>query len=418
MRILLIGSGGREHAIAWKLQQSPLLTKLFIAPGNAGTAQVGTNVKLDVANHEEVAGFCESEKIDMVIVGPEVPLVAGLCDDLSAKLPSLKLVGPGAAGAQLEGSKAFSKAFMAEFGIPTAAYETFTANAVDEAKAFLRKLEPPYVLKADGLAAGKGVVIPQTLEDADKELDEMLSGKFGEASAKVVIEEFLEGPEFSVFVLTNGEDYQLLPVARDYKRVGEGDTGPNTGGMGAVSPVPFADKYMMAKVRERIVEPTLEGLRTRGIPYTGIIFLGLINVDEEPFVIEYNCRLGDPETEVIMPRITSDLVKLFDSMFDGSLAQYRMSIDSRAAATVVMASGGYPASYEKGKVISGLDKVSDSLPFLAGVAEQNGTLVTSGGRVLMLTSYGLTYMEAAEMSKRSAANVRFEGGFFRKDIGK
>ncbi len=418
MRILLIGSGGREHAIAWKLKQSPLLTELYIAPGNAGTAQVGTNVEVDVAKHEEVASFCESEKIDMVIVGPEIPLVAGLCDHLSAKLPSIKLVGPGAAGAQLEGSKAFSKAFMAEFGIPTAAYQTFTSESIEAAKEFLRKLEPPYVLKADGLAAGKGVVIPHTLAEAEKELDEMLSGKFGEASAKVVIEEFLTGPEFSVFVLTNGEDYQLLPVARDYKRVGEGDTGPNTGGMGAVSPVPFADKYMMAKVRERIVEPTLNGLRTRGIPYTGIIFLGLINVDEEPYVIEYNCRLGDPETEVIMPRITSDLVHLFNSMFDGTLSQNQLSVDSRAAATVVMASGGYPSKYEKGKVISGLDEVKDSIPFHAGVAEQNGSLVTNGGRVLMLTSYGLTYMEAAEMSKRSATKVNFEGGFFRKDIGK
>jgi phosphoribosylamine--glycine ligase len=418
MRILLIGSGGREHAIAWKLQQSLRLTKLFIAPGNAGTAQIGTNVPVDVANHDEVASFCASEKIDMVVVGPEVPLVAGLCDDLSAKLPSLKLVGPGAAGAQLEGSKAFSKAFMAEFGIPTAAYQTFTAGDVAAAKEFLRKLEPPYVLKADGLAAGKGVVIPHTLAEAEQELDEMLSGKFGEASAKVVIEEFLDGPEFSVFVLTDGDDYQLLPVARDYKRAGEGDTGPNTGGMGAVSPVPFADKHMMAKVRERIVEPTLHGLRTRGIPYTGIIFLGLINVKDEPYVIEYNCRLGDPETEVIMPRITSDLLSLFDSMFDGTLSQNQLSIDSRAAATVVMASGGYPSSYEKGKTISGLDELNDCIPFLAGVKEQEGRLVTNGGRVLMLTSYGLTYMEAAEMSKRSAASVHFEGGFFRKDIGK
>ncbi|MFK8055408.1 MAG: phosphoribosylamine--glycine ligase [Saprospiraceae bacterium] len=418
MRILLIGSGGREHAIAWKLRQSPLLNELFIAPGNAGTAQVGTNVDLDAADQDAVVRFCESEKIDMVVVGPEIPLVAGLCDHLSAKLPSLKLVGPGAAGAQLEGSKAFSKEFMAEFDIPTAGYKTFTADDVDAAKAFLRKLEPPYVLKADGLAAGKGVVIPQTLEEAEAELDEMLGGKFGEASAKVVIEEFLTGPEFSVFVLTNGEDYQLLPVARDYKRVGEGDTGPNTGGMGAVSPVPFVDKYMMAKVRERIVEPTLDGLRDRKIPYTGIIFIGLINVEDEPYVIEYNCRLGDPETEVIMPRITSDLVQLFSSLFDGTLADNEVSVDSRSAATVVMASGGYPGSYEKGKVITGLDEVKSSIPFLAGVTDKDGELVTNGGRVLMLTSYGLTYMEAAEMSRRAAAKVTFDGGFFRKDIGK
>jgi len=418
MRILLIGSGGREHAIAWKLQQSPLLNELFIAPGNAGTEQVGVNVDLDAAKHDDVASFCESEKIDMVIVGPEIPLVAGLCDHLSAKLPSLKLVGPGAAGAQLEGSKAFSKEFMTEYDIPTAGYQTFSAIELEEAKAFLRKLEPPYVLKADGLAAGKGVVILQTLAEADQELDEMLGGKFGKASAKVVIEEYLTGPEFSVFVLTNGDDYQLLPVARDYKRVGEGDTGPNTGGMGAVSPVPFADKYMMAKVRERIVEPTLDGLRHRNIPYTGIIFIGLINVDDEPYVIEYNCRLGDPETEVIMPRITSDLVRLLSSLFDGTLADTEVSVDSRAAATVVMASGGYPGSYEKGKVITGLDEITNSIPFLAGVAEKNGKLVSNGGRVLMLTSYGLTYMEAAEMSRRAAAKVSFDGGFFRKDIGK
>lgn len=417
MRILLIGSGGREHAIAWKLSQSPRLDKLFVAPGNAGTAQVATNCALDTADHEAVAGFCESEKIDMVVVGPEIPLVAGLCDSLSAKLPSLKLVGPGKLGAQLEGSKAFSKDFMAEFNIPTAAYESFTADPA-AAKQFLRKLKPPFVLKADGLAAGKGVVIVDTLEAADKELDEMFSGKFGAASTTVVIEEFLSGPEFSVFVLTNGSDYQLLPVARDYKRVGEGDTGPNTGGMGAVSPVPFADKVMMAKVRERIVEPTLNGLNSRGIPYTGIIFLGLINVEGEPMVIEYNCRLGDPETEAIMPRITTDLVDHLLSLFDGSLAHKEIGIDSRACATLVMASGGYPDAYEKGKVISGLEHVSESIPFLAGVSDQDGKLITSGGRVLMLSSYGLSYMEAAETCRKSANLVSFEGGFYRKDIGK
>ncbi len=427
MRILLIGSGGREHAIAWKLRQSSRLTQLFIAPGNAGTAQCGTNVALDSGDHTAVARFCESEHIDMVIVGPEVPLVGGLCDSLAkrrpvlslpngAKLPALKLVGPGAAGAQLEGSKAFSKALMAEFGIPTAAYEAFT-NDAHGAKAFLRKLTPPYVLKADGLAAGKGVVIAATLAEADAELDEMFGGKFGAASATVVIEEFLDGPEFSVFVVTDGTDYQLLPVARDYKRVGEGNTGPNTGGMGAISPVPYVDKYMMAKVRERIIEPTLHGLRERSIPYTGIIFLGLISVEEEPYVIEYNCRLGDPETEVVLPRMKSDLVDLFDSLFDGTLSQHEVQVDSRAAATVVMASGGYPEAYEKGKVIAGLGAHGESLCFLAGVQEEDGQLVTDGGRVLAMTSYGMTGVEAAEESRRALGGMEFEGGFYRRDIG-
>ncbi len=417
MRILLIGSGGREHAIAWKLRQSSRLSELFIAPGNAGTSQCGTNVSLDSSDHAAVARFCESEHIDMVVVGPEVPLVEGLCDSLSAKLPSLKLVGPGAAGAQLEGSKAFSKALMAEFGIPTAAYEAFT-NDPGAAKQFLRKLKPPYVLKADGLAAGKGVVITATLAEADAELDEMFGGKFGASSATVVIEEFLDGREFSVFVITDGTDYQLLPVARDYKRVGEGDTGPNTGGMGAISPVDYVDKYMMEKVRERIIEPTLHGLRERKIPYTGIIFLGLISVENEPFVIEYNCRLGDPETEVVLPRMRGDLIDLFDSLFDGTLSQNEIQVDSRAAATVVMASGGYPGEYQKGQVISGLGEHGDSLCFLAGVKEEAGQLVTDGGRVLAMTSYGLTGAEAAEESRRALAAISFENGFYRMDIGK
>ena len=417
MRILLIGSGGREHAIAWKLAQSPRLAQLFIAPGNAGTAEEGTNVVLDVSDHAAVTGFCESEKIDMVIVGPEIPLVAGLVDSLSAKLPSIMCVGPGAAGAQLEGSKAFSKAFMAEYNIPTAAYRKFTSNTVDEAKAYLQTLAPPYVLKADGLAAGKGVVIPQTLDDAERELEEMLGGKFGAAGSTVVIEEFLSGPEFSVFVLTDGTDYQLFPVARDYKRVGEGDTGPNTGGMGAISPVPFVDKHLMTKVRERIITPTLDGLQMRGIPYVGVIFLGLINVEGDPYVIEYNCRFGDPETEAIMPRITTDLVDHFASLFDGTLAQREIGVDSRASSTLVLASGGYPGPYQKGKPIEGLDQVTDSIPFLAGVRAEGDQLVTNGGRVLMLTSYGLSGAEAAETSRRSAQHVQFDGGFYRKDIG-
>ncbi len=417
MHLLLIGSGGREHALAWKLAQSERLVRLFIAPGNAGTAQVGSNVDLDVDDHEAVIRFCESEQIDMVVVGPEIPLVGGLVDSLSAKLPKLNVVGPKRAGAQLEGSKAFSKSFMAEFNIPTAGYETFHNDAAG-AKEYLRKLTPPYVLKADGLAAGKGVLIVDTLAEAERELDEMFAGKFGAASTTVVIEEFLDGPEFSVFVLTDGRDYQLFPVARDYKRVGDGDTGPNTGGMGAVSPVPFVDKHVMAKVRDRIITPTLSGLQSRNISYVGIIFLGLILVNEEPYVIEYNCRFGDPETEAIMPRVKSDLLQHFQSLFDGTLAQRQISVDSRAAATLVMASGGYPGTYEKGKIIQGLDRVDSSIPFLAGVVENDRKLVTSGGRVLMLSSYGLTGAEAAEMCRRSASLVSFEGAFYRNDIGR
>ena len=420
MRTLLIGSGGREHAIAWKLARSPRLEALFVAPGNAGTAREGTNVPdLDVGDHEAVAAFCRRERIGLVVVGPEVPLVAGLADDLRRALPDLMVVGPGAAGAQLEGSKAFAKTFMQEFGIPTAAHATFRAGQETAAGAFLRKLDPPYVLKADGLAAGKGVVIVDTLAEAEAELAAMLAGKFGAASAEVVVEEFLRGPEFSVFVLTDGQDYQLLPVARDYKRVGEGDTGPNTGGMGAVSPVPFADKHLMARVREAIVEPTLAGLRSRGIAYRGVIFLGLINVGGEPYVIEYNCRLGDPETEAILPRVTTDLLGHFESLFDGTLGEREIGVDSRAAATLVLASGGYPGAYEKGKPITGLDEVADAIPFLAGVAaDADGHLVTSGGRVLMLTSYGLTHMEAAETCRREAERVSFDGAFWRRDIGR
>ena len=426
MRILLIGAGGREHALAWKLAQSPRLTQLFIAPGNPGTALAGINVALDTDDHDAVTGFCGSEHIDLVVVGPEVPLVAGLVDRLTAKLPALRCVGPGAAGAQLEGSKAFAKAFMAEFGIPTAAYRSFSAGELDAGHTFLRTLRAPYVLKADGLAAGKGVAIASTLPEAERELAAMLSGRFGSASATVVIEEFLAGREFSVFVITDGTDYQLLPVARDYKRVGEGDTGPNTGGMGAVSPVDYADKHLMAKVRERIVAPTLAGLRARGIAYTGIIFLGVIEVAGEPYVIEYNCRLGDPETEVVLPRLKSDLVDLFASLFDGTLARHEPRIDSRAAATVVLASEGYPGTYAKGRALTGLGGLvagepgideGQRLVFLAGVSGEAGAYRASGGRVLTVTSFGLTGAEAAETSRRTLAGIGLEGGFFRKDIG-
>ena len=417
MHVLLIGAGAREHAIAWKLSRSPRLTRLSVAPGNAGTARIATNVDLDVGDPEAVARFCGSTNVGMVVVGPEVPLVAGLCDRLAARLPALRLVGPGAAGARLEGSKAFSKAFMAEFDVPTAAYEAFTDDLAG-ARQFLRKLDPPYVLKADGLAAGKGVTIAATLAEADAELGAMFGGKFGAASRTVVIEEFLDGPEFSVFVLTDGRDYQLFPVARDYKRVGEGDTGPNTGGMGAISPVPSVDKHLMAKVRERIVERTLHGLRERGIPYTGIIFLGLIDVGGEPYVIEYNCRLGDPETEAVLPRVTTDLLGHFESLFDGTLAQTEIGVDSRAAATVVMASGGYPGAYERGKPITGLDDTGESIAFLAGVRAEGDRLLTDGGRVLAVTSFGQTGAEAAEESRRTLRGIAFEGGFFRGDIGR
>ncbi len=419
MRILVIGSGGREHALAWKLAQSPRLSELFIAPGNPGTESLGRNVPLDTSDAAAVAGFCESSQIDMVVVGPEVPLVAGLADVLRTSLPNLKVVGPGAAGAQLEGSKAFSKALMTANDIPTAAYQSFTVGQEAFAKTFLASLKPPYVLKADGLAAGKGVVIVDSLCAAETEVEAMLAGKFGAASTTVVIEEFLDGPEFSVFVLTDGQDYQLLPVARDYKRIGEGDTGPNTGGMGAVSPVIYVDKHLMAKVHERIVKPTLAGLQNLGIPYVGIIFLGLIKVGDEPMVIEYNCRLGDPETEVVLPRLTSDLIDLFDSLFDGSLSRQEIRIDARAAATMVMASGGYPDDYRKGLPISGLDQVTEAQVFLAGVRSgEQGELETAGGRVLTITSFGLSTMEAAETSRREALKINFEGAYYRRDIGR
>ena len=417
MRVLLIGNHGREHALAWTLHRSPHLEALHTAPGNPGTAQLGTNVDLDWRNTQAVVDYCRKERIELLIVGPEAPLVHGLCDRLAEALPELKLVGPGQAGAQLEGSKAFAKSFMAEFGIPTAAYRSFSAAEREAALDYLTTLNAPYVLKADGLAGGKGVVIAEDLATARTELGDLLDGRFGAASERVVIEQFLQGPEFSVFVLTDGKDYQVLPVARDYKRVGEGDRGPNTGGMGAISPVPYVDKHVMAAVREQIVEPTLTGLQERGIPYRGIIFLGLILVDGAPYVIEYNCRLGDPETQVVLPRLRSDLLQHFASLFDGSLRDTPLEIDARATSTLVLASGGYPGPIATGRSISGLDAVTESIPFFAGVAEQDGELKTSGGRVIALTSFGLTGAEAAETSRRSAAHIHFEGMFYRSDIG-
>jgi len=420
MRLLLLGSGGRESALSWKIAQSPLVEKLFIAPGNGGTAAYGENVPLKPTDFPAIAAFCRENGVDLIVAGNEDPLVAGLWDYMAENLPGVPVVGPSREGARLEGSKDFAKAFMAEFGIPTAAYRSFTADNVEEAYRFLESLKAPYVLKADGLAAGKGVLIIDNLDEAKAALREMLGGMFGASSATVVIEEFLSGIECSVFVLTDGNGgYRILPVAKDYKRIGEGDTGLNTGGMGAVSPVPFADETFMRKVEERIIRPTVDGLRARGIVYRGFIFLGLINVGGEPMVIEYNVRMGDPETEVVMPRIASDLVPLIDAAARGDLGDLPLATDPRTAVTVMLVSGGYPGSYEKGKVISGADATGDTIPFHAGTArDAQGRLVTSGGRVIALTSYGDSIPEALERSFAAAAKVDFDGKYFRRDIGR
>ena len=419
--ILILGSGGREHAFAWKLAQSKRLNKLFIAPGNAGTLQHGINVNLSVNDFEGIKVFCLENAIDLLVVGPEEPLVHGIHDFFLADpvLKHIPVIGPQKAGAVLEGSKAFSKEFMKRHSIPTAAYGTFTAQTLGEAELFLEGLDAPYVLKADGLAAGKGVLIVDTIEQARLELREMLSGNMlGAAGTTVVIEEFLAGVELSVFILTDGKDYLLLPEAKDYKRIGVGDTGLNTGGMGAVSPVPFANEAFMDKVRERIIEPTVKGLHVEGIPYTGFIFFGLIKVQGEPFVIEYNCRMGDPETEAVLPRIQSDLLELLDAAGKGRLSEMRMDIDPRAALTIMLVAGGYPGAYEKGKHITGFESVQDALVFHAGTKEEGGKVVSAGGRVMALTALGDSAFEARERAFQEVKKIHYEHSFYRSDIGK
>lgn len=420
MNVLILGSGGREHAFAWKIAQSSQIDKLFIAPGNAGTAQEGTNVDIAVDDFEGIKEFCLKEKIDTVMVGPELPLVLGIHDYFLAteEIKHIAIIGPNKQAAQLEGSKDFSKRFMKRHNIPTARYQTFTKDTLEEGYTFLKSLKPPYVLKADGLAAGKGVVILKDLQEAKDELSSMLAdAKFGEASSSVVIEEFLDGIELSAFVVTDGRSYKKLPEAKDYKRIGEGDTGLNTGGMGAISPVPFADQAFMDKIENQIIIPTIKGLHKDKIDYQGFIFFGIINVKNDPFVIEYNCRMGDPETEVVIPRLKSDILELFEGVATRTLSERDVEFDDRTAATVMMVSGGYPDAYEKEKTITGLNGIHDSMVFHAGTKKDGPTVLSAGGRVLAVTSYGKSMSAALRTSYDNVQKINFDKAYYRKDIG-
>ena len=420
MTILLLGSGGREHAFAWKMLQSAKCKKLFVAPGNAGTESIASNVNIKITDFEAIKSFALSEKVEMVVVGPEDPLVKGIFDFFQndSELNHIPVIGPSKKGAQLEGSKEFAKEFLVKHNIPTAGYDSFTKETVEKGCAFLETLQPPYVLKADGLAAGKGVLIINDLTEAKQELRNMLvDAKFGEASSKVVIEEFLDGIELSCFVLTDGKNYKILPTAKDYKRIGEGDTGLNTGGMGAVSPVPFADAILLEKIENRIVKPTIEGLKKDNIQYKGFVFIGLINVKGEPIVIEYNVRMGDPETEVVIPRLESDLVELFQAVANEKLDEINLKVTDKSAATIMVVSGGYPEEYVNGKVISGIETVTDSIVFHAGTKKDNDKIITNGGRVLAVTSLGENFEEAIKKSYQNIEKLHFDTMYYRKDIG-